>query len=59
MSIFYDSLTGEKLEEAVVSKKSGYIFEKKVIEKHLEINLTCPVTGQPLSLEDLIPLKGI
>ena len=59
MSIFYDSLTGEKLEEAVVSKKSGYIFEKKVIEKYLEINLMCPVTDQPLSLEDLIPLKGI
>ena len=58
MSIFYDSFTGEKLEEAVVSNKSGYIFEKRIIEKHLETNSTCPVTGQPLSLEDLVPLKG-
>lgn len=44
--------------EAVVSTKSGHLFERKLIEKYLASEDTCPVTGEPLSMEDLLPLKA-
>jgi pre-mRNA-processing factor 19 len=52
------SLSGEVPREPVVSKKSGHIFEKRLIEKHLASSSTCPVTGTELAMEDLIPVKA-
>eukprot|EP01027_Heterolobosea_sp_BB2_P013847 GEZU01019928.1.p1 GENE.GEZU01019928.1~~GEZU01019928.1.p1 ORF type:complete len:522 (+),score=130.99 GEZU01019928.1:114-1568(+) len=51
------SLSGTTPEEPVVSVKSGHLYEKRLIEKYIEANGTDPVTGQPLSKEDLIPVK--
>lgn len=53
------SLCGEVPEQPVVSRKSGHIFEKRLIERALlASNNVCPETGQPLTLSDLIPVKA-
>ncbi|KRX05253.1 WD40-repeat-containing domain [Pseudocohnilembus persalinus] len=57
MSLQYCSITGEPLQEAVVSRKSGHIFEKRIIEKQIQATGQCPITDKPLDLQDLIPVK--
>lgn len=52
------AISGEVPKEPVVSIKSGYIFEKSLIDKYVSANKKCPITGEPLSEDDLIPLKG-
>lgn len=41
----------------VVSTKTGHVFEKHLVEKHLLATGTCPVTNAPMSVHDLLPLK--
>lgn len=57
MSFNICSITGTVAEIPVVSLKSGHIFDKRVIEKHLSINTTCPSTNQPLTINDLMEVK--
>ncbi|KAH8902966.1 Prp19-domain-containing protein [Coniochaeta sp. PMI_546] len=52
------AISGEAPEEPVVSKKSGAVFEKRLIEKYIEENGKDPVSGEELDLEDLIPIKS-
>ena len=40
------AITGETLKEPVISKKSGHLFEKKLILKHIESTGQCPITFQ-------------
>ena len=42
----------------MVSVKSGHVFEKSLIEKYVRTHGKCPVTGEALAPEDIIPLKG-
>ncbi|TQN72955.1 Pre-mRNA-processing factor 19, partial [Colletotrichum shisoi] len=49
-------VSGEAPQEPVASKKSGTIFEKRLIEKYIEENGTEPVTGEALTNDDLLPL---
>lgn len=58
MSIYYCSITGEPCEVPVASKKSGHVYEKRVIEKYIDANGNDPVTNQPIGKEDLIELQG-
>ncbi|KAI0177335.1 WD40-repeat-containing domain protein [Pestalotiopsis sp. NC0098] len=51
------ALSGEAPQEPVVSKLSGNVFEKRLIEKYIEENGKDPVTGQDLTLDDLLPVK--
>ncbi|KAG4306053.1 hypothetical protein PORY_000041 [Pneumocystis oryctolagi] len=51
------ALSGESIDVAVVSKKSGNVFEKRLIEAYIEENKADPVTGESLTLDDLIELK--
>ncbi|KAL7749206.1 hypothetical protein RI367_005358 [Sorochytrium milnesiophthora] len=51
------SLSGEACVTPVVAK-SGYVYEKRLIEKHLEENGTDPVTGDSLSEDDLVLVKS-
>ncbi|KAI0565714.1 Pre-mRNA-processing factor 19 [Gracilaria domingensis] len=54
----YCALSGNIPKEPVVSVKSGYLFERALIEKQLAVNGSkCPETGEPLSTSDLLPLK--
>mmetsp|Transcript_2602 Transcript_2602/g.4424 ORF Transcript_2602/g.4424 Transcript_2602/m.4424 type:complete len:504 (+) Transcript_2602:171-1682(+) len=51
------SITGQVPEQPVVSTKSGLVFERRLVEKFLREKSTCPITGEPLSVDDLLPLK--
>jgi len=52
------SISGETPEEPVVSKKTGHVFEKRVIEKYLRENDgKDPITHEAMSSEDLLALK--
>ncbi|XP_047337261.1 pre-mRNA-processing factor 19 homolog 1-like [Impatiens glandulifera] len=51
------SITGEVPEVPVVSKISGLLYEKRLIERHIIDYGKCPITGEPLSMDDIVPLK--
>ncbi|RXH78413.1 hypothetical protein DVH24_001931 [Malus domestica] len=51
------ALSGEVPEEPMVSKKSGLLFEKRLIERHISEYGKCPVTGEPLTADDIIPVQ--
>jgi pre-mRNA-processing factor 19 len=54
------AISGHPPKSPVVSVKSGHIFERRLLEQHLSSNNgLCPVTSQPLSLEDdTVPVKA-
>jgi pre-mRNA-processing factor 19 len=52
------AISGEAPREPVASRKSGNVFEKRLIEAHISEHHTDPVTGEDLSTEDLIELKS-
>ena len=52
-------MSGDPPVKAVVSRKSGHIFEQSVISKFILETGRCPITGQELGAGDLIELKGI
>lgn len=49
-------VSGEVADVPVVSPKSRKIFEKRLVENYIEINGTDPISGQPLSKEELIEM---
>lgn len=52
------AISGAECANPVVSKKSGHVFEKALVLKHLDqMGGTCPITKQELSPEDLMPLQ--
>nr|AFK36896.1 unknown [Lotus japonicus] len=51
------SISGEIPEEPVVSRNSGLLFEKRLIERHISDYGKCPITGEPLTLDDIVPIK--
>eukprot|EP00754_Rhynchopus_humris_P036469 Rhum_TRINITY_DN18599_c0_g1::Rhum_TRINITY_DN18599_c0_g1_i1::g.167758::m.167758/K10599/PRPF19, PRP19; pre-mRNA-processing factor 19 len=51
------ALSGVVPEVPVVSVKTGLLFEKRLIETHLETSGRCPVTDQDLGKEDLVEVK--
>ncbi|XP_059653023.1 pre-mRNA-processing factor 19-like [Cornus florida] len=51
------SISGEVPEEPVVSRVSGLLFEKRLIERHISDYGKCPITGEPLTLDDIVPIK--
>nr|WJH19494.1 PSO4 [Euglena gracilis] len=51
-------ITGTSPEEPVISKKSGHLFERRVVEKYIEQHGKCPVTDEALEKEDLMPVQS-
>ncbi|XP_021899515.1 pre-mRNA-processing factor 19 homolog 1-like [Carica papaya] len=51
------SISGDVPEEPVVSKKSGLLYERRLIERHITDYGKCPVTGEPLTMDDIVPIK--
>lgn len=52
------SLTGTVPTEPVLSR-TGYVFEKRIIEKYLKANgEICPLTGETLTADDLVEIKS-
>lgn len=52
------AVSGTVPTEPVVCVKSGHVYEKSLIEKHVQANGTDPVTGEEISAGDLLPLRG-
>lgn len=52
------AISGEAPDEPVVSKKTGTVFEKRLIEKYIEENGKDPITGDDLDPEDLLPIQS-
>ncbi|KAG6514325.1 hypothetical protein ZIOFF_024678 [Zingiber officinale] len=51
------TISGEVPEEPVVSKRSGLLFERRLIEHHIANHGKCPVTNEELSMDDLVAVK--
>ncbi|CAL9124852.1 unnamed protein product [Musa textilis] len=51
------AISGEVPEEPVISKKSGLLFERRLIEHHIASHGKCPVTKEDLTTDDLVPVK--
>ncbi|KAF9361348.1 Pre-mRNA-processing factor 19 [Mortierella sp. NVP85] len=51
------AISGEAPEQPVVSKKSGQVYERRLIVKYIEDNGKDPVNGEELSVEDLLDIK--
>ncbi|KAK3680112.1 hypothetical protein LTR78_000489 [Recurvomyces mirabilis] len=51
------AISGEAPEHPVASRKSGNVFERRLIEAYVSENGTDPVNGEELSTDDLIDLK--
>jgi pre-mRNA-processing factor 19 len=50
-------LSGQEPPEHPVITRTGHVFEKRLIEKHLETSDKCPISGEPLSVQELIEIK--
>lgn len=42
----------------MVSKKSGQVYERRLIVKYIEDNGKDPVSGEDLSVDDLLDIKS-
>lgn len=52
-------MSGEVPEQPVVSRKTGHLYEKRIIEKYLaDHDGKSPFTQEDMSQEDLIALQG-
>ena len=51
-------VSNEVPEQPVLSPVSGCIYEKRLIVKYLRETPNDPITGQPLTEEQLIDIKG-
>ncbi|SNX81419.1 probable PRP19 - non-snRNP spliceosome component required for DNA repair [Melanopsichium pennsylvanicum] len=52
------AISGEPPKVPVVSKKSGLVYEQRLIHKYINDNGKDPVTGDVLGLEDIIEIKS-
>lgn len=55
--IMFCAISGEPPREPVVSRTTGHLFEKSLIEKHISIYGTCPISQISMQITDLIPMK--
>ncbi|KAG6150255.1 hypothetical protein E4U22_001042 [Claviceps purpurea] len=51
-------ISGEAPQEPVVSKKSGIVYEKRLIEQYIKENSTEPSTGEALTADDLVVISS-
>ncbi|WWC99723.1 hypothetical protein V866_006628 [Kwoniella sp. B9012] len=56
--MFFCAISGSPPTAPVVSKTSGTVYEKALIERYIEENGTDPISGEPLTKEDLIDVKA-
>ena len=52
------NISNEVCHHPVISKKTGHIFEKELLEKHLKIHKQCPITSEEMSMDDVIEIKN-
>lgn len=39
-------------------KRTGHVYERRLIEKFLDAEHKCPITGDPMDRSDLLEIKG-
>ena len=52
------AVSGEVPQDPVVCSKTGHLYERRLIEKHIDEVGTDPVTKEEISLQDLISVKS-
>ena len=52
------AVSGEPPTTPVVSKKSGLVYEARLIRKYIQENAKDPISGEELSEEDLVEVKA-
>jgi len=57
-SAMFCQISGQAPEDPVVTAKSGYLFDRRLIEKYIDSTGKCPVSGEELSMDDLISIKA-
>merc|ERR1712166_1475084 len=57
-SKMFCQISGQTPEDPVVTAKSGFLFERRLIEKYIDSTGKCPVSGEELSADDLISTKA-
>jgi len=55
---FFCGISGEPPQDAVVSAKSGHVYERCLILKYIHDNGTDPLTGEKLEESDLLTIKA-
>lgn len=58
MQFFLHIVSNEVPEHPCVSPSSNCVFERRLIEKYIAENGTDPISGEPISEEQLIDIKG-
>lgn len=53
----FNLVSGEIPQVPVVTKSNGMLYEKRLIEKYIQEEGRCPVTGNNISVEDLIQIQ--
>ncbi len=53
------AVCNEVPEEPVLSPASNNVFEKRLVVKYVEDNGTDPINGEPLSVDQLLEIKGL
>lgn len=51
------AISGEAPQEPVASRKSGNVFERRLIQAYISEHGSDPVTGEELTVDDLVELK--
>jgi len=57
MSTIVCAISGTVPEEPVFSPKTGHVYERRLITKHLESMGKCPVTKEDMTVDDLADMK--
>jgi pre-mRNA-processing factor 19 len=52
------SISGSVPQEPVVSKKTGHLYEKRIIEKYIKSEGRCPISGKDMTEEDLLIIEA-
>ncbi|CAM9437755.1 unnamed protein product [Ascophyllum nodosum] len=52
------AVTGQTPESPVLSKKSGHLYEKRLILKYIDAEGKCPATGEELTADDLVEVRS-
>eukprot|EP00658_Telonema_sp_P-2_P074714 TRINITY_DN639_c0_g1_i2.p1 TRINITY_DN639_c0_g1~~TRINITY_DN639_c0_g1_i2.p1 ORF type:complete len:519 (-),score=151.97 TRINITY_DN639_c0_g1_i2:460-2016(-) len=57
-SAMFCQISGQTPEDPVISPKTGFLFERRLIEKYIDTTGKCPVSGEELSADDLVSVKA-
>lgn len=52
------AISGEVPQEPVVSRKTGHLYEKRIVEKVIAAEGKCPITGTDMTNDDLIAVQA-